>query len=83
LAGQSVQITEQLDGTLVISFEQQVLEHQACDRTVYVKPAADTKALNPRVQTALNERRRPDKTHPWKRWVGTTPNPQFQPIAPT
>lgn len=83
LAGQSVQITEQLDGTLVISFGQQVLEHQACERTVYVKPVADTKTLNPRVQTALNERRRPDKTHPWKRWVGTTPNPQSQSIVPT
>lgn len=83
LAGQTVQIIEQLDGRLVVSYQQQVLAYQSCDRTVYIKPPVDAKTLNPRVQTALNERQRPAQTHPWKRWTGATPNPQSQPAVTT
>jgi len=70
LVGQTVQIMEQLDGRLVVCYKEKILDYQACDRARYVKPPVDSKALNSRVQTALNERSRPTKTHPWKRWVG-------------
>lgn len=83
LAGQTVRIIEQLDGRLVVSYQQKILAHQACDRTHHVKPPVEAKDVNVRVQTALNERQRPAKTHPWKRWIGPVPDPQYQPPTMT
>lgn len=76
LAGQNVLIIAQLDGSLVVSFKQQILNYQSCDRTLYLKPVADARTLNPRVQNAMNKRRQPAKNHPWKRWTADSPNPQ-------
>ena len=79
LAGQTVQIIEQLDGLLVVSHQQKILAHHVCDRPSYVKGPVDAKTVNLRVQKALTERQRPAQNHPWKRWVGSIPNPRALP----
>jgi len=51
-----------------------MLPYTAMTKQNRVKPAVDAKALNDTVERG-RKRPGPAANHPWKRWQGTTPNP--------
>jgi len=76
LTGQTVQILKPLDGDLVVTHGDQILPHSVMQKKDRIQPVVDAKALAARAWSLRTHGHKPSANHPWKRWLGTTLNPQ-------
>jgi len=76
LAGQTVQIIKPLDGDLIVMHNKQRLSYSVIEKKDRIKPVLDAKALAARAWDLRRQGHKPAANHPWKRWMGATPNPQ-------
>ncbi|MCP1636948.1 transposase [Kerstersia gyiorum] len=80
LRGQAVTVVVYPDQRIELLHRQELLPFKVFDKPQQVAMPVDDKTLNARVDELLRQRQSrpiysPDRTHPWKRWVGKNPPP--------